>query len=111
MSDGMGGVTFESIRVEDDLLVPLPTVGMFITFAIKPRLILRARADFLNLQVSGLEGTLLDTRVLLEWYFSRHVGFGVGSNTTEIEIRDLGDEPFVVDYRQTGLLGYFTFVF
>jgi hypothetical protein len=29
----------------------------------------------------------------------------------EIQIRDAGSDPFSVDYRQKGLLGYFTFAF
>jgi len=111
VSDGMGGTTVQAVRAEEDLLTPVPTVGMFITFAIKPRLILVARADFLDLEISDFEGNLLDTRVLIEWYFSQHVGFGVGTNTTEIAIRDTGDDPFSVDYRQSGVLGYFTFAF
>ncbi len=111
VDDGMGGTILQSTRAEDDLLTPVPTVGMFITFAIKANLVLQARADFLDLQISGLEGNLLDTSVLIEWYFSDHVGIGVGSNTTEIEIRDTGSDPFSVDYRQSGLLGYFAFVF
>jgi len=53
----------------------------------------------------------MDTRILIEWYFSRHVGFGLGTNTMEIQIRDAGSDPFSVDYRQKGLLGYFTFAF
>lgn len=111
VSDGMGGTVLQAVRAEDDLLTPVPTVGMFISYAFKPRLILLARADFLDVEVGDLEVSLLDTRLLIEWYFSRHVGFGVGTNSTEIQVRDTGDDPFSVDYLQRGLLGYFTFAF
>ena len=84
---------------------------MFVTYAIKPKLILLLKTDFLRLEVGDLEGNVLDTRVLIEWYFSRHFGLGVGSNATEIEIRDVGDDPFSVDYRQSGFLGYVTLAF
>ena len=111
VSDGMGGTMRQAVRAEDDLLTPVPTVGMFITYAIKPRLNFLARADFLDVEIGDTELNLLDTRLLIEWYFSRHVGFGVGMNNTEIQIRDAGGDPFSVDYRQSGLLGYFTLTF
>ena len=100
-----------AVRAQDDLVAPAPTVGMFITYSIKPRLRLLARADFLDVKVGDLEADLLDTRILIEWFFSRHVGFGVGMNTMEIQVRDTGSDPFAVDYRQKGLLGYFTLSF
>ncbi len=111
VSDGMGGTTLAAIRAEDDLIAPVPTVGLFITYAFKPKLILLAKADFLKLEVGDIEGNVLDTRILIEWYFSHHFGVGVGTNTTEIEIRDVGDDPFSVDYRQSGFLGYLTLAF
>ena len=111
VSDGVGGTTLAAIRAEEDIIAPVPTVGMFVTYAFKPKLILLLKADFLKLEVGDLEGNVLDTRVLLEWYFSKHFGLGVGTNTTEIEIKDVGDDPFSVDYRQSGFLGYVTVAF
>jgi hypothetical protein len=111
VSDGMGGTTIVQDRAEDDLIAPVPTFGIFINYAITPRVIVKLKADFLDLQIDDLDGKVIDTTFLIEWYFSRHVGVGVGTNGTDIDIRDEGDDPFTIDYSVSGLMAYFTFSF
>jgi hypothetical protein len=98
-------------RTEESILAPVPTIGFFINYAMRPRLLLKVKADFFDLSVSGFEGHLVDTAIGIDWYFSRHVGIGLLSNVTNINIKDTGEDPFNVEYRQSGLVGYFTFVF
>jgi hypothetical protein len=111
VSDGMGGTTLDGIKAEDDLLAPVPTVGFFLTYALRPKLFLKVKADLLDLDVGDYEGKLTDATVLVEWYFSRHAGFGLGINRSDIEVRFTGDDPFRVSLNQSGLLGYFAFAF
>ncbi len=56
-----------------------------------------------------IDGKVIDTTFLIEFYFSRHVGFGFGANGTNIDIRDEGDDPFTIDYDVSGFVAYFTF--
>lgn len=111
VDDGMGGTMLTQVRAEDDFLAPLPTVGMFLSYAFKTRLVLHLNADFMNIEAADIEGRLVDTTILFEWYFTKNFGIGVGTNTTDIEVKDTGDDPFSVDYRQSGFLGYLTFAF
>ncbi len=109
--DVMIGMTTTRERAEDDLIAPVPTFGMFINYAITPRVIVKLNAKFLDLQIDDIDGKVIDTTFLIEWYFSRHVGVGLGINGTDIDIRDEGDDPFTVDYSVSGLMAYFTFSF
>ena len=111
VSDGMGGTILQATRAADDVLAPVPTVGMFMNYAFRPNLILRVKADFLDLDVGDFEGKVTDTTFLFEWYFSRHAGVGVGLNRSDIDVRNVGDNPFLIDFSQSGLLGYFSFTF
>jgi hypothetical protein len=111
VSDGAGGTILEEVRAAEDLLAPVPTVGMFINYAFRPNLVLRVHADFFDLEVSDLEGRLVDTTFQLEWYFSRRVGVGFGAQATDIDFRDAGGDPIAIDFRQSGLLGYLTIAF
>ncbi len=108
----IGGVGMPTqTRAQDDFLAPVPTVGFFVNFAIKPNLVVKLNASFLDLEFSDIEGNVVDTTFLIEWYFSRHVGVGLGAIGTDIDIRDVGDDPFSISYDQSGLVGYFTFAF
>ena len=97
--------------VTESFLAPVPTIGFFLTYAMRPRLLFRVKADFLNLETGDLSGRLLDTTLGVEWYFSEHVGVGLVGNSTAIEVRDRSDNPWTVNYNQRGWVGYFTFVF
>lgn len=104
VSDGMGGSTFEQARAEEDVLAPAPTVGMFVSYAMTPRLLFRARADLLNVEFGDLEARLLDMSLMVDWYFTRRVGVSVGAASTELGFKDTGDDPYSVDYRHSGFI-------
>ena len=104
-----GGITSELIREEDDLIAPVPTVGMFLKYALKPKLIIDVSANFLDLDYEDFEGKLIETTFLVEWYFTPHFGIGGGFYGNDIEVKDTGSDPFSVEYDQTGMIGYLTF--
>lgn len=106
-----GRQTVEQVRTETDILAPVPIVGMFIHHAITPKWILRMRAQFFDLDVGDLAGRLVDTEITFDYFFSRHFGIGLGGNTTDIRYENMGDKPYSVDYRQSGLVWYASAVF
>lgn len=95
----------------EDLLIPLPTVGIFLDYAIMKRLIFRARVDFLDVSIGDLEGRLLDTKMSLDWYFNKNIGIGFATAGTTLDVQDTGDDPFSANYRYSGLQFYVTGVF
>jgi hypothetical protein len=96
---------------EESIFAPVPTFGFFLTYAMRPRLLFKLNANLLDLSLGDLEGTVLDTSIGVEWYFSEHAGVGLMSNTMNIDVRNNGDSPWSIDYKQRGWVGYFTFVF
>ena len=103
------GTEFDSLT--EEIFAPVPTFGFFLTYAMRPRLLFKLKADLMDLSLGDLEGNLIDTIVGVEWYFSRHVGIGLVNNSTNIEVKDTSDNPWAIDYKQQGWVGYFTFVF
>ena len=101
----------EFVRSEEEVLAPVPTLGIFLKHAMHRRLHFLASVDFFDVTISDFEGNLLDASFGIEWYFSRHAGFGIGTNTTNIDVRKTGGESYKIDYTQSGLVGYFTFTF
>jgi len=86
-----------------NLLAPVPSVGMFVEYAVAKWAILRLRASSLNLDIGDIEGRFLDVRATMDFYVTHHVGIGVGLNNTDLRYTDFGNDPVRVDYRYDGI--------
>lgn len=96
---------------DSSVTAPIPTYGIFVNYAIRKNLIFTFTSSALNLDVSDLEGRVGDTRGTVEWFFSRHVGVGVGISRTSIEVRDTGNDPYRVEYSYGGFVAHFSAAF
>lgn len=94
---------------EESIAVPVPTIGLFTNFNITPNVLFKTSLNWLDLSFGDIEGQVADITLLFEWYFSQHVGIGGGTSRTSIDYKDTGDNPFTLDYTQSGFQGYFTF--
>ena len=106
IDDGMGGTITGDIRAEESFVAPAPTVGIFVNFAAHPRVVIRAKVDYLDAQVDTYEANLSETLFGVDWYFVRNVALGVGTLTTRIEYKDTGEDSLLVNYRQSGLVAH-----
>ena len=58
--------------------MPLPTLGLYGTFAVMPQLLLRGRVDFLSLKYEDYDGRLVNWMGAVDWRFTRNFGAGLG---------------------------------
>jgi len=107
-------------RVEGaDVTLPLPSLALRAEFQLIPKLFLNAGIDAMYLEISDVQGSLLDVNVGLEYRPWKHVGFGLGYNALSVHVEAEGDSSdypgadFVgsVDVRYTGLMLYGKFSF
>ena len=106
--------TIEARRESVDFLAPLPSLGFYINYAIKPNLIVGMSNDALDLDLGDVSGRLLNSNVEFSWYFSKYVGVGLGLSSTDINYdnTDKGSgDRLKVDYSQTGVSLFLTFGF
>jgi hypothetical protein len=89
-----------------DLLAPVPSVGMFINYALSPRLILNLAAGFFDLDIDDYDGRYLEIRASIDWFFARHWGLGFGLGNTDVRVVNSGDNPYRFDYQYDGFLLY-----
>jgi len=110
--EGMGsiGATSGSYRREESIVAPVPTLGMFVNFAITPNVLFRSSFNYLTLRIGDIDARVSDITLLFEWYFSEHVGIGGGSARTNITYQNMGSKPIDIQYEQAGVLAYFSFV-
>ena len=61
--------------------------------------------------IGDIDGRLVDTRLSIDYFFSRHVGIGLGVNGTDLRYKDSGDKPVLAEYRQNGAVAYVSLAF
>jgi hypothetical protein len=111
VDDGSGGQTIQRVRAEEAVLAPIPAIGVFIVHAFSPKWILRIDAGVFDLESGDYSGRVVDSRIMIDYYFTRHVGIGAGKSTTDMDFRAEGTDGFAVEYKQDGLLAYVSVVF
>jgi hypothetical protein len=100
-----------------DVVAPLPVIGIQADIALEPNLFLRQRLDLFYLEVSGFKGAMLDAYLGLEWLPWEHVGLGLGYNSFNLSLEVESDPSIDVGltgsarYTRSGLLLYLTYAF
>jgi hypothetical protein len=112
VDDGSGGQVLRTAEEGGDFIAPVPLIGMWIDYAIMPRLLVRASVEAVSFSISGNSGRVLDSAFLLEYYFTRLFGLGFGLTSTDIEYGKDEDNKFLrVNYRIDAFQTYLSFVF
>jgi hypothetical protein len=108
--DGDGGPN--NTKAESaDFLAPLPTAGFFLRYAVTDNLIFNISADALDIEVSDIEGRVLNTRTGLTWYFIRNMGVGIGFGSSDVDVTKSGPGKLLkVNFRQNTATFSFSFV-
>ncbi|MEE4273512.1 MAG: hypothetical protein V2I67_17695 [Thermoanaerobaculales bacterium] len=91
-------------RADADIIAPVPGIGIFLDYALTKKLIISSGFQFVDLSISGYDGRFVDSRVTLDWFFTRHFAIGGGLAATDIQVAYTGDDPYRIDYSYSGIL-------
>lgn len=58
------------------VFVPLPTVGVFGTFQVAPKVVVNARVDYLSLSIDRYDGRLLNAQAAVSYRVMKHLDIG-----------------------------------
>jgi len=94
-----------------DVIAPVPGFGFFINQALRKNLILELKASFVDLEIGEHNGRIFSTWASLTWFFSRHVGVGLGLSGSDVIYEKAGDTKIKVNIRQSSINANLTFVF
>jgi len=81
--------TFEE---SEELEYPVPLVGLRVDWAISRRFAMQLYHRYFYLDRSDLSGDMIEGGARIDWFFTRHVGAGVGFERTTISIRSYEDD-------------------
>jgi len=99
-------------EVGESFTLPVPVLGQFLELTLAKRLFYRAGLGLFIIDTSGWQGSIVDVRMSLDYYFNRTVGIGLGYNNVAIEYEEQDGSPRLdVEYRFQGAIGYLSFVF
>jgi len=103
-----GEERFEQARREEDLIAPVPVVGLAVEWAMRPRLFLRGGVEFFKANYQEYTGELIDGIVGVDWFPWRHVGFGAAYNYVDVTVTREGDviQELKFDYKYDGAFVY-----
>jgi len=93
-----------SVNVKDqtssstEMLAPLPVIGLRSDFLITNKIYYRQSIELLYLSFEGFTGSVLDLDLSLEYRPLKHFGFGLGINSTKLEITSEGESYPNLDF-------------
>jgi hypothetical protein len=100
----VGGQTAEFEEAADEILAPIPVVGIFVDHAFSPKFVMRSGASFFRISIGDFSGRLVETRLAFDYFFWKKVSVGTGIASSSVDVQTTGDDAFAVSYFQTGLL-------
>ncbi len=85
------------VRESESGVAPLPLLGVEGRFDFSPRWALEARAQYLTVDISQVDGSILDARLAVTWRLNPYLALGLGYRTFQIDVdsRDEGTPGFV----------------
>ena len=101
------GATSESDKFDGDGTIPLPTFAIGGRWKLSDKWQSIFRYELFFLSFENVAGSQQDFQLLLEQNTFKHVGFGIGFNTVDQNVRARDDDfRGEFDSRILGLLGY-----
>jgi hypothetical protein len=93
------------VRESESGVAPLPLIGVEGRFDFTPRWAVEARAQYLTVDVSQVNGSILDARLALTWRLNPYLALGLGYRTFQIDVDSKDDAtPGFVDLSVDGPL-------
>jgi hypothetical protein len=81
-----GGAPVTVTTRRKDFLAPMPTIGLYGTFEVAPRVTINARADYLSLGIGDYDGSVLNAQATVSYRFSKNFGIGAGYRYVDYDL-------------------------
>jgi hypothetical protein len=109
--------TENTIDESTSFIAPLPVIGVRNAFLITPKIAIKQSVEVLYIKISNYQGSISDLNIWLEYNPFKHLGFGLGYNTFQLNFNSNqsveNDRNFdgSIETGYTGLLFYGRYFF
>jgi hypothetical protein len=91
---GSNNQAFNTTSVNEQLTVPLPSIGLVMNYNITPRLQFQSRSDFFYVKVSDYEGAMFEFYAGLEYRLFKHFALGTAYDRLDASLQDTSRDGF-----------------
>jgi len=100
--------TFSATSVNEQLTLPLPSIGLVANFNITPKLQFQSRYDFFYLTINNYTGSMFEFYAGLEYRLMKHFAMGAAFDRLTAELRGSGNQGFNINFSYNLLYIYAT---
>jgi len=100
--------TFSATSVNEQLTLPLPSIGLVANFNITPKLQFQSRYDFFYLTINNYTGSMFEFYAGLEYRLLRQFAMGAAFDRLTAELRGSGNQGFNINFSYNLLYIYAT---
>jgi len=94
----INGTSGSATIVNEELTLPLPSIGLVANYNITPKLGFQSRYDFFYLSLGNYTGTMFEFYAGLEYRLFRHFAMGAAYDRLQAGLRGDGDKGFNVNF-------------
>jgi hypothetical protein len=91
---GPNNQPFQTTTVNENLTVPLPSIGLVINYNITPRFQFQTRTDFFYIAISNYEGSMFEFYAGLEYRLFKHFALGTAYDRLSAGLQDTSRDGF-----------------
>ena len=84
--------------MNEELTLPLPSIGLVANYNIMPKLGFQSRYDFFYLTVNNYTGAMFEFYAGLEYRLFQHFAMGAAYDRLQAGLRGDGDKGFIVNF-------------
>jgi hypothetical protein len=104
----VNNVVGASTIVNEQLTLPLPSIGLVANFNITPKLQFQSRYDFFYLTINNYTGSMFEFYAGLEYRLMKHFAMGAAFDRLTAELRGSGNQGFNINFSYNLLYIYAT---
>lgn len=94
----INGTASNTALVNEQVTLPLPSIGMVANYNITPKFQFQSRYDFFYLTIDQYSGTMFEFYAGLEYRLFRHFAMGAAYDRLQAGLRGDGDKGFSVNF-------------
>jgi hypothetical protein len=107
----INGVAGNTTVVNEELTLPLPSIGLVANYNITPKLQFQSRYDFFYLTINDYTGAMFEFYAGLEYRLFQHFAMGAAYDRLQASLRGDGDQGFNIDFSYNLAYVYATLYF
>ena len=94
----INGIPGSATVVNEQVTLPLPSIGFIANYSITPKLLFQSRYDFFYLEIGDYTGSMFELYAGLEYRLHQHFAMGAAYDRLTARLNGSGEQGFNIDF-------------